>query len=47
MDKQKALELAKKHFNDLARTKPSERTAAVKEAVKFWGIVVEALNEKS
>lgn len=49
MDKEKAIKLAKQHFSDILKTKPEERTSSMREAAKFWELVVEALekNEKS
>ncbi len=45
MDREQAINLAKKHFSDVARTKPEDRTAGVREAIKFWELVVEGLKK--
>lgn len=45
MNKEEALKLAKRHFNDIVKTRPSDRTEAVRDAVKFWSIIVEALEK--
>lgn len=46
MTKELAIKIAKQHFNDVARTRPEDRSEAVREAVKFWAMVVEALENK-
>lgn len=46
MTKELAIKIAKQHFNDVARTRPENRSEAVREAVKFWAMVVEALENK-